>query len=137
MENLITIYKADYYISQNITKQRITNRRTVSHYEIELYATDGSTSVINDVKHPQKRGNILIAKPGDTRYSIDPFECYCVHFSALSHTVTDAISHLPAVFCLRSENSCQLFSLRATSSAPSKSTLDFSGVLLYCIGDWI
>jgi len=29
MENLITIYKADYYISQNITKQRITNRRTV------------------------------------------------------------------------------------------------------------
>ena len=98
MENLITIYKADYYISQNITKQRITNRRTVSHYEIELYATDGNTSVINDVKHLQKKGNILIAKPGDIRYSIDPFECYCVHFSAPTHTVTDAISHLPAVF---------------------------------------
>ncbi|MBQ7097350.1 MAG: helix-turn-helix transcriptional regulator [Clostridia bacterium] len=98
MENLITVYKSDYYISWEMTKTEVTPPRTVSHFEIEFYTTSGNTSVINGVKYPQEKNNILIARPGDIRYSIDRFECFCLHFSTESNSITDAIAHLPHVF---------------------------------------
>lgn len=98
MENLMTIYKSDYYISWELNKKRATDPRTVSHYEIEFYATSGNTSVINGVEYRQEKNNILLARPGDIRYSIDRFECYCLHFSTESEAITSAISHLPRVF---------------------------------------
>ncbi len=98
MENLITVYKSDYYNSWEMTHAKSTIPRTVSHYEIEFYTTSGNTSVINGVKYPQEKNSILIAKPGDIRYSIDRFECYCLHFSTETNSITDTIAHLPHVF---------------------------------------
>lgn len=98
MENILTIYKADYYRSLDITQVKSTPRRTVSHYEIEFYTTTGNISVVNGVEYPQQKHNILIARPGDIRYSIDPFECYCLHFSTEASIITDSIAHLPSVF---------------------------------------
>ena len=81
-----------------MTHEKTTNPRTVSHYEIELYISSGNTSVINGVRYPQKKHNILFAKPGDVRYSIDRFECYCLHFTTESTEVINAMLNLPPVF---------------------------------------
>ena len=98
MENPITIYKADYYNSWDMTHEKSTHPRTVSHYEIELYISSGNISVINGIRYPQKKNNILFAKPGDIRHSIDRFECYCLHFATESSEVLNALMNLPPVF---------------------------------------
>ena len=82
MNEIFEIKKLDYYISKNVYSMRQTPPRTVEHsHEFALqYTTSGNISIINDCKYNQNIGNILIAKPGDIRYTIDTFECYCAPF---------------------------------------------------------
>ena len=98
MNEIFDIKKLDYYISKNVYSMRQTPPRTVEYYEIELYTTSGNISVINDIKYSQNIGNILIAKPGDLRYTIDMFECYCVHYLCIDPEITKALNGLPPVF---------------------------------------
>jgi len=55
--------------------------RLVNHFEIELFIADSGIIVLNDTKYPISRGALLLAKPGDVRYSYLPFKTYFVHFS--------------------------------------------------------
>jgi len=98
MNNLITLYKADYYISKKVHNKPQTPPRTVSCFEIELYTTSGSISVTNGIKYPQEKNNILVSTPGDIRYSISNFECYCLHFSTKVELITNTLNRLPKVF---------------------------------------
>lgn len=70
-----------YYVSKNFFKEEKTTLREVIYYEIELYKTENGISIINGVEYPHKKGNILIAFPGDKRQSIHSFECHSVKFS--------------------------------------------------------
>ena len=95
---MIDIKKLGYYISREVNTDRITKKRRVEYTEIELYATTGNTSVINGTEYPQQAGNVLISLPGDERYSIEEFECWCVHFDCADNELNDIIRKLPKVF---------------------------------------
>lgn len=62
-------------------KDKKSEARLVNHFEIELFIADSGIIVLNDTKHPISRGALLLAKPGDVRYSYLPFKTYFVHFS--------------------------------------------------------
>lgn len=92
------INKFGYYISSNVYSVRRTPTRRVNCYELELYTTSTNISVINGIEYDQKRGNVLVSRPGDIRYSIGPFECHCVHFTCSDTELTRVLEKLPAVF---------------------------------------
>ncbi len=72
--------------------------RKVQYFELELFSEDGGCSVINGVKHPIKKGNILIAKPNDIRYSHLPFKCHFLHFEDIPEPLIQRLSALPSFF---------------------------------------
>lgn len=90
--------KIGYYISKNVFSAPRSALRTLKTYEIELYTTDTNISVVNGKEYKQKSGNILVAKPGDTRYSINAFECYYAHFRCDDEQVCGILNSLPTVF---------------------------------------
>lgn len=98
MEKFFNISVLDYYISRNIYTAEKTPERKVEDYEIELYETSGSTSVINGREYRQSADNILISSPGDRRYSVGSFECFCVHFSCISQNAAKILGDMPKVF---------------------------------------
>lgn len=49
--------------------------RTVCEFELELYLEDGGFTHLNGMEYPMRRGNLLIACPGDQRRSTLPFSC--------------------------------------------------------------
>lgn len=57
-----------------------TPLRTVKEYEIELYTEDGGVSVLNGEKYAARKGNVIIAIPGDKRQSKLHFKCHSVKF---------------------------------------------------------
>lgn len=90
--------KSDYYISSKISPNGETTAREVTQYEIEFYTTSTNISVINGKEYPQKKGNVLVAVPGDIRYSINSFECYYAHFNCDDSEISDRIKAMPKVF---------------------------------------
>lgn len=58
----------------------ITRLRTVTSYELELFASDGGISHFNGHSYPIKKGSLLIAQPGDKRQSTLHFTAYYIHF---------------------------------------------------------
>lgn len=75
------IIKASYYISASHHKTIKTPERITDCYEFELCAKGEGYTVINGVKYLRKNGILILAKPGQKRYSIGPFECYYIHFN--------------------------------------------------------
>lgn len=63
-----------------IKKNGYTPLREVCEYEIEVYCSDGGVNVINGKEVHTKKGNILVAFPGDKRQSKPDFECYSLKF---------------------------------------------------------
>ena len=109
----------------------------MKNYEIEFYVTSGNISVINDQKYRQKAGNFLIARPGDTRYSIDSFECYCIHFDCNDPTIANTIDSLPKILhCSDPEKFVQLFKtmIEVRSIHTTASDLILHGSLMELIG---
>ena len=98
MEKILTIYNSHYYRSVDVHQKKQTPPRVIDHYELEFYTTATNISVINNVRYQQEVNNILIARPGDIRYSINNFECYCVHFSCKNEQIKFALDKLPSVF---------------------------------------
>lgn len=58
----------------------VSHLRTVIEYELELFLADGGISHLNGRSHPIKKGDMLIARPGDRRQSTLHFSSYFVHF---------------------------------------------------------
>lgn len=98
MEKILTVYNTHYYRSVDVHQQMQTPPRVVSKYELEFYTTATNTSVINGIPYNQEVNNILVARPGDVRYSINGFECYSVHFSSENEQIRATLGKLPNVF---------------------------------------
>ena len=71
-----------------------TAPRPVLYYELEYLFADGGFAVINGVSYKIKKGNILLAKPGDIRYHHFPHVCRFVHFSIDNKELADSINSI-------------------------------------------
>ncbi len=73
----------------------VTKQRPVTCYEIELFCEDGGHSVVNEIVYPIQKGNLLVAKPGDLRYSHLHFKAKYLHFSSHDPEICRLIESLP------------------------------------------
>ena len=58
----------------------VTALRTVVEYELELFTEDGGISHLNGKSYPIRKGDILLAQPGDRRQSTLHFSALFLHF---------------------------------------------------------
>ena len=69
------------YNSSDVRKTLFSPVRTVPTYEIELCTADmGGVNYVNGDAIPCEVGRILVAHPGQRRYTKGHFECQYVHF---------------------------------------------------------
>lgn len=98
--DLPVVINAGTYHSQKFFPNLLkSSPRTVDCFELEFFFSDSGIAVINGVEHPLRRGNLLVAKAGDVRYSHLPFQCKFVHFTFNgSPDISAALEQLPAFF---------------------------------------
>ena len=89
MEKLFSIGYLRNYNSKEVCFHNKTPLRKTTSYEIELYTLGGNITVINGKEYLQKPGNVVVASPGDARYSIKYFKCYSIHFSCYCTEIID------------------------------------------------
>ena len=53
--------------------------RKVEQYELELFVEEGGCTHLNGAAYPVEKGNLLVAKPGDERFSDLHFKCLYLH----------------------------------------------------------
>ena len=98
-----------------------SQKRIVNCYEIEMYTavSDGYASV-NDIIYPHKHGNLLIARPGDVRYSyLGHYTAYYVHFQCNDSKVSSYYNNFPRI--MKAVDMKSLFNLMAAVSYKIKS----------------
>lgn len=76
-------------------KKTTTPPRVCKNYEIELYLSKSGTTYINDVKYDIEQYSLIICKPGDVRYSVNPFKCYYLYLSAEEGRIKEILDSLP------------------------------------------
>lgn len=76
-------------------KVTTTPPRVCQHYEIELYLSKSGTTFINGNKHDIEQYSLIICKPGDVRYSVNPFKCYYLYISANDGRIKEILDSLP------------------------------------------
>ena len=69
----------------------VTRLRTVVEYELELFTQDGGISHINGNSYPIKKGDILLACPGDKRQSTLHFTALYLHFGTADAAIQKLI----------------------------------------------
>ncbi len=131
MNEIFKIAKMDYYISKQVFSKPQTPERTTSNYEIELYTLAENISVVNGTRYRQKAGNVLVAKPGDKRYSIGSFECFCVHFSCGDPDIRAVLDTLPTVSAPADTEDIQ----RILKNLPASHAMNGSAKQLYLHGN--
>lgn len=75
-------------------------KRVSSRFEIEYYMEDGKETYLNDETIPIYADHVLIARPGDVRYSRLPFKTAFLKFSAegeLTQMLNSAPRYFPAI----------------------------------------
>ncbi|MDF2926774.1 MAG: DNA-binding protein AraC-type [Paenibacillaceae bacterium] len=77
---------------QNIT---VTPKRPVELFEVELFMHDGGTTFIDGVEYPIRAGRLLVAKPGQIRNSVLPFQCYYIHLEVQEGAVYRCLMNAP------------------------------------------
>lgn len=75
-----------------------TPKRTVSLFELELPLENGGISFIDDSKYPVSSDCLLCAKPGQTRHTRLPFQCYFVHLLVRDRILQEQLSSIPDCF---------------------------------------
>ncbi len=76
----------------------VTAPRTTQTYELEYFFENSGVSVLNGKAYSIKEGSVLLAKPGDVRYSHLPFQCHFLHFSVQEPFLAAALEGLAGVF---------------------------------------
>lgn len=87
----------------------VTLDRPVKCFEIELFAADGGCSVINGVRHPIRKGNLLIARPGDMRHSELHFSCRYIHAEIRDEMLQGLLKSIPSFLDFNCEGLSELF----------------------------
>lgn len=76
-------------------KKTTTPPRICKNYEIEVYLSKSGTTFINDKKYDIEQYSIITCKPGDERYSVNPFKCYYLYLSAEDGKIKEILDSLP------------------------------------------
>lgn len=76
-------------------KKTTTPPRVCKNYEIELYLSKSGTTYINDAKYDIEQYSLIICKPGDVRYSVNPFKCYYLYLSVDEGRIKEILDSLP------------------------------------------
>lgn len=102
---MLNVIKTAVYDSTEFFKNvKQTPKRMVEDYEIELYISGKGETYINDIGYKHERGNLIVAKPGQIRYSKNSFICYCIHLSPDSD-IGNFLDKLPNVIKLTDSSS--------------------------------
>ena len=98
-QSLPLILSAGLFDSSNkfhgITK---TQMRMVTTYELEYFFSSGGITIINGNEYPIQPGKLLLAKPGDIRFSQLPFQCKFLHFAVSDPEIAEAINSFCGFF---------------------------------------
>lgn len=65
--------------------------RQVVNYELELFHREGGTSHVEGEAYPTRRGMLLCAKPGQTRYSDFPVRCSYIRIQPQKDSAVDQL----------------------------------------------
>lgn len=77
----------------------MTEPRPVTEYELELCTeTQPGIGFIGDISVPLKKGTMICAKPGATRYSKLHFKCLHIHVRTEDPALTEMLNKLPDAF---------------------------------------
>lgn len=95
---LPVISAAGVFESRDAFQGTVTRQRTVIDYELEIFTEDGGISHVNGVSHPISKGCMLIAKPGDKRYSTLHFSAVFVHFGTRDPALQQLIDDLAGFY---------------------------------------
>ncbi len=117
-----------YYRSRHFFSTRTSKMRTVEQYEIEIVKTGTGFSYVSGNQYPHTDGRLLLALPGDTRFTMGSYECFYLKFmcddgeitapllelprtalSSHTHSIEQQISEAAAL--LRSDNTAHCFEL--------------------------
>lgn len=60
---------------------KITPKRKIFRYEIELYLSANGNTYIDDKQYAMEKNSLFILKPGQTRCSETPFSCYFLYLN--------------------------------------------------------
>ncbi len=101
-----------------------TAPRTVLCYELEYFCADGGVTVLNGVPYKITKGNILLAKPGDIRYSHFPLVCRFVHFNISSKELADLLNGVIPVSPVSERSKTEEFFNTVSSLFHSGNTID-------------
>lgn len=71
--------------------------RTVKFYELEYHLEEGGTVQINGKIWPIRKGDVLIAKPGDRRSCTLPFCCLYTHLADVTGDLKQVLDATPSV----------------------------------------
>lgn len=78
---MIDIIKAGVFDSSLFYRRgEQTPDRVTHYYELELYINGQGDSIIDEEPLRHEKGNVILARPGQRRYSTNLFTCYYVHF---------------------------------------------------------
>lgn len=78
--DLINVGYFDSRLSKfDYSNYRVTPKRNILHYEIELYLSAGGNTYIDGKQFTMEKNSLFILKPGQTRCSETPFACYFLY----------------------------------------------------------
>jgi len=81
--------------------------RTVEEYELEFYPEDGGFTHLNGEAYPMRRGNLLIARPGDQRRSTLPFRCRFIRLQPPGDDLRPLLDSLCGVTVMDDPDACE------------------------------
>lgn len=81
-------------IMRNKTK---SEPREVSFYELELFPEGSGISHVDGKQYPVKQGMLLVAKPGQRRFSQLPVKCYYIRLFNIECEEAQIVKSLPTV----------------------------------------
>lgn len=86
---MITLIKAGVFDSVlGLGDFEITPTRKLTRFEVEMMISGEGASYINGKEYPHKKGNIIFARSGDTRWSKNRFLCFYLHLDIDKTTET-------------------------------------------------
>ena len=92
--------------------KNITAPRKVETYELELFHESTGVSHINGKAYPVRRGMLLCAKPGDTRYSELPVKCSFIRIAPVGGDIEKLLASFPPIVYINDEKKMEtLFGL--------------------------
>lgn len=91
-----TVETVGFYDSKmSFKNMKVSPKRTIKFYEIELFTETGGITIINDRQHKIRKGMLLVAKPNQTRNSILHFKAYYAHINLSDPTITSYLDKIP------------------------------------------